>query len=79
MGIYRNIFFSETTELIEPELYMNDDWMVLYKVTVFILVGNSRWLPVCRPSWISEPHKKQKLGKEHSNDHLFTVWVQSVH
>jgi hypothetical protein len=48
MGIYRNIFFSETTELIEPELYMNDDWMVLYKVTVFILVGNSRWLPVCR-------------------------------
>ena len=44
MGIYRNIFFSETTELIEPELYMNDDWMVLCKVTVFILVGNPRCL-----------------------------------
>ena len=24
-------------------------------------------------------HKKQKLGKGHSNDHSFTVWVQSVH
>jgi hypothetical protein len=23
-------------------------------------------------------HKKQKLGKGHSNDHSFTVWVQSV-
>jgi hypothetical protein len=22
--------------------------------------------------------KKQKLGKEHSNDHSFTVWVQPV-
>jgi hypothetical protein len=31
------------------------------------------------PSWISDPHKKQKLGKGHSNDHSFTVWVQSVH
>jgi hypothetical protein len=31
------------------------------------------------PSWISDPHKKQKLGKGHTNDHSFTVWVQSVH
>jgi hypothetical protein len=31
------------------------------------------------PSWISDRHKKQKLGKGHSNDHSFTVWVQSVH
>jgi hypothetical protein len=23
-------------------------------------------------------NKKQKLGKGHSNDHSFTVWVQSV-
>jgi hypothetical protein len=23
--------------------------------------------------------KKQKFGKGHSNDHSFTVWVQSVH
>jgi hypothetical protein len=30
------------------------------------------------PSWISDPHKKEKLGR-HSNDHSFTVWVQSVH
>ena len=48
MGIYRNRLFSENTELIEPEIDMNDDWMALYKVTFFILVGNPRWLPVCR-------------------------------
>ena len=29
------IFFSETNELTEPKLYMNDHWKVLYKVTVF--------------------------------------------
>jgi hypothetical protein len=27
------------------------------------------------PSWISDRHKQQKLGKGHSNDHSFTVWV----
>jgi hypothetical protein len=31
------------------------------------------------PSWISDPHKKQKLGKGHTNDHSVTVCVQSVH
>ena len=31
------------------------------------------------PSWISNWDKKQKLDKGHSNDHSFTVWVQSVH
>ena len=29
------IIFSETNELTEPKLYMNDHWNVLYKVTVF--------------------------------------------
>ena len=28
-------FFSETNELTEPKLYMNDHWNVLYQVTVF--------------------------------------------
>jgi hypothetical protein len=32
-----------------------------------------------RPSLISDRHKKQKLRKGYSNDHSFTVWVQSVH
>jgi hypothetical protein len=32
-----------------------------------------------QPSWISDRHKKQKLGKGHSNDRSFTVWVQSVY
>jgi hypothetical protein len=35
--------------------------------------------PNKRPSWIFDRHKNQKLGKGHSNDHSFTVWVQSVH
>ena len=42
MGIYRNIFFSETTELIEPEIDMNDDWMALYKVTFFYFGRKSK-------------------------------------
>ena len=29
------IFFSETNELTEPKLYMNNHWNVLYKITVF--------------------------------------------
>jgi hypothetical protein len=28
--------FSETNELTEPKLYMNDHWKVLYQVTVFL-------------------------------------------
>jgi hypothetical protein len=34
-GKYRHILLSETTELIEPKLYMDVLWMVLYKITVF--------------------------------------------
>jgi hypothetical protein len=61
------------------------------KFLFFVPVGYSTWLPgpiICsdwlnvlwwRPSWISDRHKKHNLGKGYSNDHLFTVWVQSVH
>jgi hypothetical protein len=35
MGKYRNILLSKTTELIEPKLYMDVLWMVLYKMAVF--------------------------------------------
>jgi hypothetical protein len=37
MGKYRNILLSETTELIEPKLYMDVLWMVLYKVIFFFV------------------------------------------
>ena len=40
-----------------------------------MLIYLLRW----QPSWISDRHIKKKLGKGHSNDHAFTVWVQSVH
>jgi hypothetical protein len=74
--------FSETTWTIETKLLMNDHWKVLYIFSVFMpnlnifpyypmLVYVLRW----RPSWISDRHIKQKLGKRYSNDHSLTVWV----
>jgi hypothetical protein len=42
------------------------------KLLFFVPIGYSIWLPgpiIC----------SHKLGKGHSNDHSFTVWVQSVH
>jgi hypothetical protein len=38
-------FFSETTWTIETKLPRNDHWKVLYKVYVFMLIGNPRWPP----------------------------------
>ena len=39
-----------------------------------MLIYVMRW----RPSWISDRHKKQKLGKGHSNDHSVTGSLGSV-
>jgi hypothetical protein len=38
-------FFSETTWIIETKLPRNDHWKVLYKVYVFMPIGNPRWPP----------------------------------
>jgi hypothetical protein len=35
MGKCSNAFFSETTNMIKAKLYMNVQWMVLYKLYVF--------------------------------------------
>jgi hypothetical protein len=35
MGKCSNVFFSETTNMIKAKLYMNVNWMVLYKRYVF--------------------------------------------
>ena len=35
MGKCSNAFFSEITNIIKAKLYMNVDWMVLYKLYVF--------------------------------------------
>jgi hypothetical protein len=35
MGKCSNAFFSETTNIIKAQLYMNVHWMVLYKLYVF--------------------------------------------
>jgi hypothetical protein len=36
------ILFSETNELTEPKLYMNDHWNVLYQVSVFYVDRKSK-------------------------------------
>jgi hypothetical protein len=36
MGKCSNAFFSETTNMIKAKLYMNVDWMVLYKLNFFV-------------------------------------------
>jgi hypothetical protein len=80
MGKCSNAFFSETTNMIKAKLYMNVHWMVLYKLYVFCSDMKFKMAATAgRPSWISDWQKKQKVGKGHSNDHSFTVWVQSVH
>ena len=38
MGKCSNAFFSETTNIIKAKLYMNVDWMVLYKFMFFVPV-----------------------------------------
>jgi hypothetical protein len=35
MGKCSNAFFSETTNMIKAKLYMNVQWMVLYKLYIF--------------------------------------------
>ena len=35
MGKCSNVFFSETTNIIKANMYMNVHWMVLYKLYVF--------------------------------------------
>ena len=45
MGKYRNTLLSETTELIEPKLFMDVLWVVLYKITFFVPVWYSTWPP----------------------------------
>jgi hypothetical protein len=43
------IFFSETNELTEPKLYMNDHWNVLYQVTVFYADWKSKMAATAGP------------------------------
>ena len=35
MGKFSNSIFSETTNMIKAKLYMNVNWMVIYKLKVF--------------------------------------------
>jgi hypothetical protein len=51
MGKYRNIFFSEAIELIEPKLCINH-WRVLYKLRVFYVDRNSKMTTTAGHSFI---------------------------
>lgn len=37
--------FSEIKELIECKLYMNNHWILPFKILIFMWNGNTRWLP----------------------------------
>jgi hypothetical protein len=69
------IFFQNASSL-KPlgQLKPNCPGMIIGRSSTKIVFFLRWW-----PSWISDRHKKQKFGKGHSNDHSFTVWVQSVH
>ena len=58
------IFFSETNELTEPKLYMNDHWNVLYQVTVFYADRKFKMATMTRLSLTLDP-----MGISHF--HLF--------
>jgi hypothetical protein len=75
MGKCSNAFFSETTNMIKAKLYMNVHWMVLYNLSVFCSDMKFKMAATVGLSLTLDPMG----GKGHSNDHSFTVWVQSVH
>ena len=77
MGKYRNIHLSETTELIEPKLYMDVLWMVLYKIAVFLSslifnmaarANNVLWFAEISKFLVSETNKLTE-PKLYMNDH----------
>jgi hypothetical protein len=46
MIIRENIFFSKTRNLTEPKMCMNSHWIVHYKISIFMWIGNPRWPPM---------------------------------
>jgi hypothetical protein len=78
MGKCSNAFFSETTNMIKTKLYMNVHWTVFYNLKVFCSDMKFKMAATAGLSLTLDPMGKM-FGKGHSNDHSFTVWVQSVH
>jgi hypothetical protein len=78
-------FFSETTNMIKAKLYMNVHWMVLYNLKVFCSDMKFKMAVTAGLSLTLYPMGKmfqnasslKPLGQ--SDDHSFTVWVQSIH
>jgi hypothetical protein len=52
------LFFSETNELTEPKLYLNDHWNVLYQVTVFYADRKSKMAAIAGLSLTLDPMGK---------------------
>ena len=86
MGKYRNILLSETTELIEPKLYMDVLWMVLYKITVFrsslifnmaARANNVLWLAEISKLLFSETNELTE-PKLYMNDHWKVLYQVTV-
>ena len=86
MGKYRNILLSETTELIEPKLYMDVLWIVLYKITVFCSslifnmaarAKNVLWLAEISKFLFSETNELTE-PKLYMNDHWKVLYQVTV-
>ena len=79
------ILFSETNELTEPKLYVNDHWNVLYQVSVFYADRKSKMAttaghrltldPIgkCSNSFFSETTNMIK-AKLYMNDHWMVIY-----
>jgi hypothetical protein len=70
------IFFSETNELTEPKLYMNDHWNVLYQVTVFYADRKSKAI-VHLDLW-SRWTKKKSDNIKWLNFHEYQILAQNL-
>ena len=86
IGKYRNLLLSETTELIEPKLYMDILWMVLYKITVFrsslifkmaARANNVLWLADISKFLFSESNELTE-PKLYMNDHWKVLYQVTV-
>jgi hypothetical protein len=78
IGIKNIHFVADLPMIIPGQFYMNVHWMVLYKLYVFCSVMKFKMAATAGLSLTLDPMGKM-FQNASSNDHSFTVWVQSVH
>jgi hypothetical protein len=71
MGKCSNAFFSETTNMIKAKLYMNVNWMILYKLHVFCSDMKFKMAATAELSLTLDP-----MGKMFQNAHPINIHAQ---